>query len=275
MKQLTAQIGCSKLASSSTNCGRAKAASVGTLTMLQTRSEPRTSQESPVRVFGMDSAGRPINQSGWTVDISQHGARLKGLPFWNGPGETIGIRCGTEKARFRVVWIGKPGTPQEGQVGLFCIETGKFIWGNGAPNSEARPTPASPATMQPGAVQRPPIGTAPPTFGGRNNRRKDARYCANGGAKIQEVGSPAGQWTMMHDISLGGCYVETTSPLRPGVHVEAVVHVGDLQIAARGEITVAHRMVGMGVRFTDMTPLNRQRLESLIDQLIHSGAAEA
>jgi hypothetical protein len=31
----------------------------------------------------------------------------------------------------------------------------------------------------------------------------------------------------------------------------------------------------MGVRFTDMTPMNRQRLESLIDQLIQSGAAEA
>ena len=54
-----------------------------------------------------------------------------------------------------------------------------------------------------------------------------------------------------------------------------MVHVGDIQIASRGEITVAHRMVGMGVRFTDMTPLNRQRLESLIDQLIQSGAAEA
>jgi hypothetical protein len=242
--------------------------------MLQTRSEPRTSHESPVRVFGMDSAGRPINQTGWTVDISQHGARLKGLPFWSGPGETIGVRHGTEKARFKVVWVGKPGTPQEGQVGLLCIETGKFIWGITAPTTEAG-TMAASAGMQTGAMQRPPIGTAPPIFGGRNNRRKDARYCASGGAKIQEMGSPAGQWTMIHDISLGGCYVETTTPLRPGAQVDAVVHIGDIQIAARGEITVAHRMVGMGVRFHDMTPLNRQRLESLIDQLIQSGAAEA
>ena len=111
--------------------------------------------------------------------------------------------------------------------------------------------------------------------GARNNRRRDARYCASGGAKIQEIGSPAGQWTMIHDISVGGCYVETTTPLLPGAQVDAVVHVGDIQIASRGEITVADRMVGMGVRFTDMTPLHRQRLESLIDQLIQSGAAEA
>jgi hypothetical protein len=60
-----------------------------------------------------------------------------------------------------------------------------------------------------------------------------------------ELGSPAGQWTMIHDISMGGCYVETTSPLRPGTVVDTVVHVGELQIKARGEITVAHRMVGM------------------------------
>jgi hypothetical protein len=185
------------------------------------------------------------------------------------------VRHGTEKARFKVVWIGKPGTPQEGQVGLLCIETGKFIWGITAPTTEARTMVASPGTLQTGGVQRPPIGTAPPLLGVRSNRRRDARYCASGGAKIQEMGSPAGQWTMIHDISLGGCYVETTTPLSPGAEVEAVVHIGDIQIAARGEISVAHRMVGMGVRFTDMTPLNRQRLEILIDQLIQSGAAEA
>jgi PilZ domain-containing protein len=242
--------------------------------MLQTRSEPRTSHESPVRVFGMDSAGRPINQTAWTVDVSRHGARLRGSPYWNGPGETIGVRCGTEKARFKVVWVGKPGTPQEGQVGLLCIEPEKFIWGISAPTTEARTMVASAGQIQTGGG-RPPIGTAPPSLGGRNNRRRDARYCASGGAKVQEMGSPAGQWTMIHDISLGGCYVETTTPLRPGVQVEAVVHIGDIQVAARGEITVADRMVGMGVRFTDMTPLNRQRLEFLIDQLIQSGAAEA
>ena len=134
---------------------------------------------------------------------------------------------------------------------------------------------AAAGVMQPGGVPRPPIGTARPSTARRNNRRKDARYCAGGGAKIQEMGSPAGQWTMIHDISVGGCYVETTTPLRPGAQVDAVVHVGDIQIVSRGEITVADRMVGMGVRFTDMTPLNRQRLESLIDQLIQSGAAEA
>ena len=151
MKQLTAQSGCFKLAFSPGSAAARKAASICTLTMLQMRSEPRTAHESSVRVFGMDSAGRPINQTGWTVDISQRGERLKGLPFWNGPGETIGVRQGTEKARFRVVWTGKPGTPQEGQVGLLCIDTGKYIWGITAPTTEARTRVASAGTAWPGA----------------------------------------------------------------------------------------------------------------------------
>ena len=86
MKQLTAEFGCSKLAFSSPKLRPGKSPSIGTTTMSKTRSEPRTSQELRVRVFGMDSAGRPINQTGWTVDISRYGARLKGLPFWSGPG---------------------------------------------------------------------------------------------------------------------------------------------------------------------------------------------
>src|SRR5512147_3204743 len=245
-----------------------KEAAVGTPKMLQTRSEPRKLHESAVRVFGLDSAGKPINQTGWTVDISHRGARLRGLPCWSGPGETIGVRQGTEKARYKVVWVGQPGTPQEGQIGVICLEAGKCIWT--VPNMSAQTMEVVAAL--PSATPRAPIGTAPiPTA--RNNRRKEARYLTSGGAKIQECGSPAGQWTMLHDISLGGCYVETTTPLPPGTQVNTMLHVGELQISARGEITVAHRMVGMGVRFVDMTPINRQRLELVLDQLVRNGAA--
>ncbi len=242
--------------------------------MLQTRSEPRTSHESPVRVFGLDGAGKPINQTAWTLDISRHGARLKGLPAWSTPGEIIGIRHGTEKARYKVVWIGQTGTPTEGHVGVLCTETGKYIWGLSPPASEARAAAAAMPAIQASSF-KPPIGVSPLFGGGRNNRRKDARYMCTGGARIHEPGAPAGQWTTLHDISIGGCYVETTSPLRPGVLVDVVVHVGDVQLTAKGEITVAHRLVGMGVRFSDITPLNRQRLEILVDELVKSGAPEA
>jgi PilZ domain len=246
-------------------------AAKGTPRMLQARSEPRARHESPVRVFGLDKDGKAINQVGMTADISQHGACLKGIYCWEAPGETVGVRCGTEKARFKVVWIGKPGSPQEGQVGLLCLEAGKFIWGLSLPAGEARTLGAAAGAI----AIAPPHPTIAAGSSKQQNRRKDARFCASGGAKIQEMGSPAGQWTMLRDISLGGCYVETTSPLRAGVPVQTLVHIGSIQITARGQITVADRLVGMGVRFTEMTPLNRQRLESVLDHLMQSGAARA
>ncbi|MBZ5629490.1 MAG: PilZ domain-containing protein, partial [Acidobacteriia bacterium] len=168
------------------------------LSMLQTRSEPRTSYEAPVRVFGMDSGGRPINQTASTLDISRRGARLKGLHCWIATGETIGIRCGAEKARYKVVWIGQQGTPTEGHLGLLCLEAGKFIWGTASPVTEPRTlATAVPSHGLRSSAPTLPIGLSP-LRGGRGNRRKDARYRVSGGANIQEPGASAGQWTMLH-----------------------------------------------------------------------------
>jgi hypothetical protein len=236
--------------------------------MQQTRSEPRVWRESPVRVFGLDSTGNAINQTAWTVDVSRRGVRLKGVNFRVKAGETIGLRNGTEKARYKVVWIGDPASPLQGQIGLFCLETSKCIWEADAVAGEGKATATGPiGHAMPATEARPPITTA--------NRRREARYRTSGGAKIQEPGAPAAHWAMLHDISLSGCYVETTTPLRPGAPVEVMVHTGDVQITAKGEVTVVDRMVGMGVRFTQLSPQNRQRLEHLVDELVRSGAAPA
>jgi hypothetical protein len=216
----------------------------------------------------MDAAGHPVNISAWTVDISRHGARVKGVKDWSTPGETIGVRHGTEKARFRIVWVGADGTPHQGQIGLLCVEAGKYIWGISAPEM------ASAAASQPGNTTgqfhfssqlRVPIGLA--NASGANNRRQAARYRANGGAKIQEIGARSGQWSTMHDLSLGGCYVETTAPLPSGSRVDMTIHINDIQITARGSVTVSHRLVGMGVKFDELSSLNRNRLEQVMAML--------
>jgi hypothetical protein len=240
--------------------------------MQQTRTEPRIVRQLQVRVFGLDSSGNTINQTAWTVDISRHGVRLKGTNFRVKPGETIGLRSTNEKARYKVVWIGDPASPLQGQMGLFCLENGKYIWTADLEAGEAKaPVPA--ATAQPGEAERPKPPMVPPApFSGPANRRKNVRYRISGGAKVQEPGAGAAQWTMLHDISLGGCYVETTSPLRLGARVEVTVHAGDVHIVTKGEVVVTDRMVGMGLRFTEMSPLNRQRLDQLVNELAQSRA---
>ena len=238
------------------------------------RLEPRLSQESPVRIFGMDTAGHPINISAWTVDVSQHGARVRGVQDWSTPGETIGIRHGMEKARYKIVWVGAKGSPRQGQIGLSCVDAGKYIWGVAAPQFA---TAAAAATGKMSGMfrlpteARLPIGLAP-TVTSTNNRRKDARYKASGGAKVQEIGAAAGQWATLHDLSMGGCYLETSAPLPTTTRVEIAVHIGDVQITAKGAVTVCHRLVGMGVKFSEMSLLNRTRLEQVMLTLMQTSS---
>ncbi len=240
---------------------------------MQTRSEPRAHYESPVRIFGIDDEGKAINCPAWSVDISRHGARLRGVDAWQGTGQIIGVRVGTEKARYRIVWVGQRGSGNENQLGVVCAEAGKYIWGI-APPVDAAQVRAAAAAAAAGTRNPPPIALSP-LYGGKNNRRQDARYRAVGGGRIQETGSRAGQWVTLHDISMGGCYVETTSPLPAGTPVQVAMNVGDIQVVAAGEVTVSHRLVGMGVRFTELSELNRTRLQAVMNALIESGAPAA
>jgi len=44
-------------------------------------------------------------------------------------------------------------------------------------------------------------------------RRSHVRYICDGGVEVRTEGSTTGFWGTLTDISLGGCYVQTFSPL--------------------------------------------------------------
>ncbi len=99
------------------------------------RPKYRTPKAFRVWVRGADRNGHPFVQSAQTVDISQHGARLDGVGYLTAPGETIEVKRRWRKARFRVVWTGEIGTPQANQIGVYCLEPSKYIWGVPLPQS--------------------------------------------------------------------------------------------------------------------------------------------
>ncbi len=43
-------------------------------------------------------------------------------------GQIVNVRFGREHARFLVTWVGEPGTPQEGHVGLQSMRAGRRTW---------------------------------------------------------------------------------------------------------------------------------------------------
>jgi hypothetical protein len=82
-----------------------------------------------VRVWGMDTAGRLFNVDAQTRDITPVGACIDGVFASLQRGAVIGVQCGRSQARFRVTWIGQRESTHRGQIGIRCIDPGKYIWG--------------------------------------------------------------------------------------------------------------------------------------------------
>ena len=95
---------------------------------MKRRREDRIELALPVRVFGIDAQGKPFNLRTETVDVTRLGARIHNVTCFSAPGEVIGIQFEDKKARFRIMWIGAPGSPKEGDVGVQLLDSEKPIW---------------------------------------------------------------------------------------------------------------------------------------------------
>lgn len=94
--------------------------------------EPRYSAKLRVKVEGRDSSGNPFKQVAFTQDVSERGARLRGAPALIERSSIVEVHHGWKKGRFRVVWVGGPGTNEDGQAGLESLD-GSCIWGKPLP----------------------------------------------------------------------------------------------------------------------------------------------
>jgi len=81
------------------------------------RWEPRLSVSQPIEVWGQDYQ-ESLPQTTSLIDVSHRGARVGGVAFHPKAGEVVHLLSGGVDARFRVIWVGELGTPQEGQIGL-------------------------------------------------------------------------------------------------------------------------------------------------------------
>jgi hypothetical protein len=80
----------------------------------------------PVQVC-RPSAAAPLWPA-YTVDISRLGARLAGLAEPVKIGDILEVRCAGRRAVFRVVWIGLPGAPAAGHIGVESLTPEINIW---------------------------------------------------------------------------------------------------------------------------------------------------
>jgi hypothetical protein len=92
------------------------------------RRQSRVFVELPVQIWGMDANGRPFTQPATVCTISGRGATLQGVTAQLKTGDVVDLQYKGNKAQFRIVWLGKPGTDKQGEVGLENLSKDVLLW---------------------------------------------------------------------------------------------------------------------------------------------------
>jgi hypothetical protein len=207
------------------------------------RSEPRKEVQVPVRIFGTDAAGAVFSGKALTVNVSAKGVELAGVFTKLTLDEIIGLTYGTNKAYFRVKWIGAADTTKSGHIGLMNISPEKPLWDFPLPLPTLDPYQA--------------------TF---SERRRHPRFRCHNPIEIH-VHNGASFWGTVADLSLGGCYVEMPIPLEPKTKLRVGIWIEQLKAWAEDE--VAHRTPGMGfgVKFNQISEADLNQIRIFLENL--------
>jgi hypothetical protein len=230
------------------------------------RTEQRIAASLPVTVRGKDDQGNPFVQTAYTSEVSCSGARLSGLACLHKVDDIIEIEHLGHKASFAVEWIGADGTPQAGQIGVRCIDQGKYIWGLSLPESapdEYGESGDSASYACASAAQPEPVVPKPVPWAGNERRQFPRRSCRQE-AYISPSGESMRIPVTVTDICIGGCYVEMLSPLPLYSTVEVSVQLPDSVVYARGRICSSQPGLGMGIAFTGMGPDELKKLRQFV-----------
>lgn len=105
------------------------------------------------------------------------------------------------------------------------------------------------------------------------DRRRSPRYSCGG--LVQIVCLPSDGILLpgkIHDLSLGGCSVETVSPLECGVRTEILVRVNTSSFRAVGQVRAVRGSARMGMQFLQLSVGGQDMLVELIRELTRQQA---
>jgi PilZ domain len=101
-----------------------------------------------------------------------------------------------------------------------------------------------------------------------DERRKNSRHNCVGTAEILRIQEATGELitARIRNISAGGCYVETQSPLERGSQLAVVLRVNMLRLRVIAEVRFVKidRELSAGLEFVGMTAPGLQSLQELI-----------
>jgi hypothetical protein len=242
--------------------------------------EPRFESDLAVVVAGRDANGNRFKQTARVKNISRRGGLLSGIRCVKTPGDALELEYRGRKAAFRIVWIDLPS----GTVGICAIDQ-KCIWakelpaagtaGLGVPwhgsdeeDLQSRYSEGSQAGVPAYGERlydRPQdLSSTKTSRISERQQRRFPRFRCMGGVAATANNQPNRLWGRLTVISLGGCYIETTSPFRPNTSLELLIGAHGVELRVHGEVRYARAGQGMGVMFTGMSQQSNQELERLV-----------
>jgi hypothetical protein len=213
------------------------------------RSEPRKEIRVPVRIFGTDSAGQIFSEKVFTVNVSRHGVELNGVQAQPNIDEIIGLTHGNTKVHFRVRWVGQPGTPKLGHIGLLNLSPEKVLW------DFPLPGPTVDATKR-----------------DAHDRRVNPRVRSGSSVEVHLPQQEAPIRARIGDISVGGCFVEMPNPLPPGSYVRLDFWLKEKKLSAMGKVITSTPGYGNGVQFTEMLESDKTVIRDFVNSVTRIGS---
>lgn len=132
-------------------------------------------------------------------------------------------------------------------------------------SSPAQTAPAVPSYPAPAPPFEPDIFT--PSWG--EDRRQYPRMKCFVAVELKLEGATTPVWGNLSNTSMGGCFVETASPIPTGVNAEIGLWVANGKLWVKGMIlngivTKSSPCFGVRVRFEEMDPASRETLRQFL-----------
>ena len=101
----------------------------------------------------------------------------------------------------------------------------------------------------------------------RKNRRMFPRMKSRVTIELHTADSPAPILANLTDVSLGGCFVETSAILQAGSHLKLIFSIDDGKLHAEGTVLRIDPGNGLAIQFDDMNRENRERIPRILEYL--------
>jgi len=107
----------------------------------------------------------------------------------------------------------------------------------------------------------------------RKNRRLYPRVKGRLTTEISQDQQDAGMMGMVTNLSLGGCYVETSAILLPGSQTKLTFIYGHAAVTLRCEVVRMDMGTGAALKFVEMNHESRAAIQRMLEQLASTAPA--